>query len=170
MSARVAELFLYKKKNAKCIVCYLWPRHLRICAFQGWLSHFVRKSPAAFIAYSWPCHLLLHAIQTWPSHFCAKTTYCIYQYLWPRHLQTLLSEHGRAISVQRLLTVIIVFHGRAICRLMCFKYGRAILCKNYSLCLSLCMAVPFANLCDLKSQNYGRAILLTTLYTTLASG
>jgi hypothetical protein len=44
------------------------------------------------------------------------------------------------------------------------------LCKNYLLYLSLFMAAPFANLCDLKSQHYGRAILLTTLRTTAASG
>jgi hypothetical protein len=129
---------------------------------------------------------------------CVRTTHSVKWCLWPRHLQTLHSKHGRAISVQKLLTVFngiygraicrFAFqtwpshfcakvthgnnriHGRAICRLKHFKCGRAIQGKNHSLYLSLCMAVPFANFCDLKSQNYGRAILLTTLHTTAASG
>jgi hypothetical protein len=79
------------------------------------------------------------------------------------------SKHGRAISVQRLPTVMIDIYGRAICRLKHFKCGRAIQGKDHSLYLSICMAVPFANLCDLKSI-YGRAILLTTMHTTAASG
>jgi hypothetical protein len=55
---------------------------------------------------------------------------------------------GRAISARKLLAMFIVIYGRAICKLMHSKYGRAIFARKL-LYLSSFMAAPFADLCIL---------------------
>jgi hypothetical protein len=64
-------------------------------------------------------------------------------------------KYGRATSVQKLLTVFIVIHGRATCRFVRSKYGRAISVQKL---LTVFFVIHGCAICRLVRSKYGRAI------------